>query len=140
MSDTLTIPVAGKYFDQILAGVKPEEYRLRSPFWRKRLEGRSYRRVVLTRGYPAGGGVEGCTRLTLPWRGYFERTITHEFFGPQPVEVFAIAVPAVAPCDRSGEADETATKIAGSAEGESAVTAKPAGAQPPAQPPSENPS
>lgn len=90
MSTTLTIPVAGRYFDQIRAGAKPEEYRLRSPFWRKRLVGREYRRLVLTRGYPKGGGVEGVTRLTLPWAGYSERTITHEFFGPQPVEVFAI--------------------------------------------------
>jgi hypothetical protein len=92
MSAVLTIPVAGRYFDQILAGTKPEEYRLRTPYWRKRLEGRSYRRVVLTRGYPKFGGVEGQTRLTLPWNGYSSKTVTHEFFGPDPVEVFAIRV------------------------------------------------
>lgn len=92
MNGTLTIPLTGKYFDQILAGVKPEEYRLRSPFWVKRLEGRSYWRVVLTRGYPKNGGVEGRTRLTLPWSGYEKKTLVHEFFGPQPVEVFAIRI------------------------------------------------
>jgi hypothetical protein len=92
MTDTLRIAVTGRYFDQIAAGTKPEEYRRRSPFWIKRLRGRSYERVVLTRGYPKGGGEEGRTRLTLPWGGYSEKTITHEFFGSAPVDVFAIRV------------------------------------------------
>ena len=92
MGAVLTIPICGRYFDQILAGTKPKEYRVRNAYWRKRLEGRSYDRVVLTRGYPKGGGVEFVTRLTLPWRGYDEETITHEFFGGEPVEVFAIHV------------------------------------------------
>lgn len=38
------------------------------------------------------GGVEGLTRLTLPWRGYQIKTIMHHHFGPDPVEVFAIDV------------------------------------------------
>ena len=90
--ETLTIPVKGIYFDQIAAGAKPYEYRLCNDYWRKRLEGRAYQRVVLTRGYPGGGGIEGRTRLTREWRGYRVDTIQHEHFGPSPVEVFAIDV------------------------------------------------
>lgn len=88
----LHLPMKAVYFDAIAAGTKDEEYRLVTPFWRRRLSGRSYNRIVLTRGYPKGGGVEGTTRLTREWRGAQQRTITHEFFGPDPVEVFAIDV------------------------------------------------
>jgi hypothetical protein len=87
---TLTIPLKGVYFDQIKAGTKAEEYRLCTPYWRKRLEDRNYDRVVLTRGYPAAGDFE--RRLVRPWRGYIERTITHPHFGPDPVKIFAIRV------------------------------------------------
>ncbi len=89
---TLTIPVKGIYFDQIKAGMKPFEYRLRTPYWTKRLAWRTYDRVVLTRGYPKAGDTE--RRLELPWRGYEVQTITHPHFGPDPVQVFAIRVAA----------------------------------------------
>lgn len=88
----LTIPVNGIYFDQIKARSKIREFRLRNDYWTKRLRGRSYSSVVLTRGYPKGGGIEGETRLTLEWRGFTEETITHPHFGPEPVAVFAIDV------------------------------------------------
>lgn len=87
---TLTIPLKGEYFDQIKAGTKPEEYRLVTSYWRKRLEGRHYDRIVLTRGYPKTDDHE--RRLVKPWRGYIERTILHPHFGPEPVRVFAIRV------------------------------------------------
>lgn len=90
MSKNLTIPVKGVYFDQIKAGTKTEEFRLVTPYWRNRLDGRFYDTVTLTRGYPPASDTE--RRLTLPWRGFTQKTITHEFFGPDPVEVFAIAV------------------------------------------------
>jgi len=99
----LTIPVNGIYFDQIAAGAKPLEYRLSNDYWRKRLDGRAYRNVVLTRGYPKGGGVEGVTRLTRAWRGYQRQTIQHEHFGPDPVDVFAIDVSTPSPKDISHE-------------------------------------
>ncbi|AKU43502.1 RNA-binding protein [Caulobacter phage Sansa] len=89
---TLTLPMKHRYFDEIAAGTKRFEYRLVTPYFVKKLEGREYDRIVLTKGYPAGGGVLGETRLELPWRGYERQTITHEFFGPNPVEVFAILV------------------------------------------------
>ncbi len=88
----LHIPVNGFYFDQILAGEKVEEYRLRTPHWGARVAGKQYRHVILTRGYPKSGGVEGVTRITRPWRGYTERTITHPHFGDKPVAVYAIHV------------------------------------------------
>ena len=86
----LTIPVNGVYFDQIKAGTKTEEYRLVTPFWSKRLVGRNYERVMLTRGYPRADDAE--RRLSKPYRGYVVKTITHPHFGPNPVEVFAIDV------------------------------------------------
>ncbi|KPH67076.1 hypothetical protein [Novosphingobium sp. ST904] len=91
-SRDLIIPVKGIYFDQIAAGTKSHEFRLQTPHWTKRLDGRTYRHVVMTRGYPKSGGVEGVTRLTRVWRGYDLRTIQHEHFGAVPVSVFAIDV------------------------------------------------
>jgi len=88
--NSLTLPLNGVYFDQIKAGTKTEEFRLRTPFWTKRLAGRSYDRIVLTRGYPRSDDHD--RRLVLPWRGLRETTITHPHFGPDPVEVFAIRV------------------------------------------------
>ena len=93
MSD-LIIPVKGIYFDQIASGEKREEYRLFTPYWIKRLRNRTYDRVILTRGYPKGGGVEGVTRLTRQYRGEILRTISHPHFGPDPVMVYAIDVSA----------------------------------------------
>lgn len=89
MSD-LVLPLKAEYFHAIKAGTKTEEFRLRTPFWRKRLEGRALDRVVLTLGYPAADNHE--RRLVLPWRGMRETTITHPHFGPEPVEVYAIKV------------------------------------------------
>lgn len=87
---TLHLPLKAVYFDAIRDGTKPEEYRLATPYWRKRLEGREYRRIELTKGYPPAGDTE--RRLSRPWRGYTIKTIQHEFFGPEPVTVFAIRV------------------------------------------------
>ncbi len=90
--EMLIIPVNGVYFDQIAAGTKAEEYRLATDYWRKRLEGRSYAGVVMTRGYPKAGGIEGQTRLTRRWLGFTRKTIAHPHFGAEPVDVFAINV------------------------------------------------
>ena len=92
MASTITIPVNGVYFDQIAAGTKLEEYRLVTEYWTKRLEHRRLDRIILTRGYPKGGGVEGVTRLTRKWQGMTLKTITHPHFGDQPVQVYAIDV------------------------------------------------
>lgn len=86
----LVLHLKGEYFDQIKAGGKPEEYRLCTPYWRKRLENRVYSRINLFRGYPKHG--ERDKVLTLPWRGGSVKTITHPHFGPLPVTVYAITV------------------------------------------------
>lgn len=86
----LVLPLKREYFEAIKAGTKPEEFRERTAYWRKRLEGRSFERVVLMLGYPARDNHE--RRLVLPWRGLRETTIQHPHFGPDPVGVYAIRV------------------------------------------------
>lgn len=88
--DTLHLNVKAVYFDQIADGRKPFEYRLRTAYWRRRLEGRSYTRIVIKKGYPKA--TDTARNMERPWRGYEEQTITHPHFGPSPVEVFAIRV------------------------------------------------
>lgn len=98
----LYLPLKGEYFDAIKAGTKTEEYRLVTPYWRKRLVGRSYDRIVLTKGYPKHDDYE--RRLALPWRGFDVKTIMHPHFGPDRVHVFAISVLAD-PNKKDGDAD-----------------------------------
>ena len=86
----LVLPLKAEYFNAIKAGTKTEEFRLRTPFWRKRLEGKAFDRVVLTLGYPSRE--DASRRLVLPWRGMRETTITHPHFGSGPVQVYAICV------------------------------------------------
>jgi ASC-1-like (ASCH) protein len=86
----LILPLNAQYFNQIKAGTKTEEYRLCNSYWRKRIEGKTYDRIVLTLGYPKKDDTE--RRLVLPWKGYTKRTITHPHFGENPVAVYAIDV------------------------------------------------
>ncbi len=90
----LVLPVKRVYFEQMRDGTKPFEFRLRTPYWRKRLMvgalARTFDRVVITLGYPKAD--DHARRLVRPWRGFEVQTITHEHFGPAPVEVFAIRV------------------------------------------------
>lgn len=86
----LTLALKGVYFDQIAAGIKTEEFRLATPFWHKRLVGREYDRVVITKGYPKAS--DSSRRLEFGWDGYQRRTLEHPHFGPAPVEVFAISL------------------------------------------------
>lgn len=86
----LTLPLRGLYFRQIKAGAKCLEFRLRTDYWRKRLEGREYDLIVLTLGYPKASDTS--RRLMRPWMGYEKQTITHPHFGSDPVEVYAITV------------------------------------------------
>lgn len=89
MSD-LILPLKGEYFDAIRDGSKVEEYRLANAYWTRRLEGRSFDRIVLTKGYPKRG--DDSRRLVRQWKGFTRKTLTHPHFGPDPVEVFAIKV------------------------------------------------
>lgn len=91
---TLHLSLKGEYFHQIKAGTKLEEYRLCTPYWAKRLVGRTYTRIVLSWGYPKADDAE--RRISCPWQGYTIKTIQHPHFGPDPVTVFAIAVQSAA--------------------------------------------
>jgi hypothetical protein len=86
----LTLPLKGIYFDQIKSGSKRAEYRVFNDYWCRRLIGRTYDRIVLTRGYPRAD--DSARRLVLPWHGFTTTTITHEHFGAEPMKVFAIFV------------------------------------------------
>lgn len=86
----LILPVKACYFEQIKAGTKPEEFRLVNDYWRRRLEGKTFARVIVTLGYPSKD--DAGRRLVFPWRGLTVKTITHEHFGVEPVQVFAIKV------------------------------------------------
>jgi len=86
----LHLHLKGEYFDQIKAGAKLEEFRLRTPYWIKRIRSRTYSGIVIHRGYPAKDTFE--FTILRPWRGFTEKTITHPHFGLAPVEVFAIIV------------------------------------------------
>lgn len=87
---TLTLSLKREYFEAIRDGIKWEEFRRCTPYWRKRLEGKQFDLIELTLGYPARGDHE--RRLVRLWRGFTIKTITHPHFGPDPVEVFAIRV------------------------------------------------
>lgn len=91
----LTLVLKSEYFEAIKAGQKLEEYRLIKDYWAKRLEGRNYAGIVLTKGYPPASDLD--SRLVRLWRGYTIKTITHEHFGPDPVRVYAIDVAHAAP-------------------------------------------
>lgn len=87
---TLVLPVKGEYFAEIKAGTKREEFRLCTPYWKKRLEGKTYDSIVVTLGYPPRTA-DG-RRLTRAWAGWVIKTITHKHFGAAPVLVYAIDV------------------------------------------------
>ncbi|WP_395026344.1 ASCH domain-containing protein [Comamonas odontotermitis] len=87
---TLHLPLKREYFEAIRDCTKPEEFRLCTPHWAKRLEGREYDQIVLTLGYPARDA--HARRLVRPWRGFTIKTITHQHFGTEPVLVYAIDV------------------------------------------------
>lgn len=87
---TLTLQLKREYFEAIKAGEKTEEFRIASDYWRRRIVGKDFDKIVLTLGYPKDG--DESKRIRLPWRGYRVTRITHEQFGPGPVEVYAIAL------------------------------------------------
>lgn len=84
----LTLPLKRKWFEQIKAGFKTEEYRLDNSHWRKRIEGKEFEKVIVTLGYPSRDNL--ARRIEFPWNGYEIKTITSEEWGNKPQRVFAI--------------------------------------------------
>ncbi len=87
---TLYLALKREYFDAIKAGTKLFEYRLYNGYWKKRIKGKAFDKIVLTLGYPKR--TDRSRRLELPWRGFAVRNITHPQFGNKERCVFAIKV------------------------------------------------
>jgi len=90
----LILHVKRKYFDEIKAGTKKEEYRLAKPYWLTRLSSRYLNSIVILKGYPSFHMLRSNNRIDFPWNGYEEKTITHPEFGKYPVDVYAIKLEA----------------------------------------------
>lgn len=86
----LFLSLKSEFFDAIKAGTKTEEYRQVNPYWSKRLEGKTFESIVLTKGYPRADDME--RRIERPWRGFTTKDIQHPFFGPGIYRVYAIDV------------------------------------------------
>ena len=88
MKRILHLNLKTKYFEQIKAGEKTEEYRLFNSYWCSRLDFRTYDEIHILRGYPKKDDLS--RRLIFPWNGYEIKKITHPEFGDKPVTVYAI--------------------------------------------------
>lgn len=88
---TLCLPLKRKWFEQIRDGVKPHEFRLRNDYWKKRLEGIHYDRVVFMLGYPARE--DSSRRIEGPYLGYEIWHVASEEWDNDLREVFAILTP-----------------------------------------------
>jgi hypothetical protein len=85
----LILFVKKKYFDQIKSGEKTEEYREIKGYWTKRICGKVIEKIFICGGSHAEKRTAENT-LEFPWKGYEIKTIAHEFFGENPVLVYAI--------------------------------------------------
>ena len=90
MSNILTLRLKATWWDQIASGKKTVEFRLATPYWRKRLIGRHYDEIHLWKGYPPK--TDTAKLLRRRWELVAMEIIVHEQFGPHPVEVFCISV------------------------------------------------
>lgn len=86
----LILNLKREYFEQIKSGIKTEEYRLCTPYWQKRLEGKTFDKIIIKLGYPKNDEIEKI--MTFPWRSYKKKKILHKHFGNDPVKVYAIKV------------------------------------------------
>jgi len=61
-----------KYFDAIVNGTKTIEYRDKTDYWKKRIEGREYDIIKFRNGYATveleKAGILGGRRLVLRWK------------------------------------------------------------------------
>lgn len=62
-----------KWFDQIAAGEKIEEYREIKDYWRNRLIGKHYDAIIFRNGYSATAPT-----MTIVYKGLQQKTITWE--------------------------------------------------------------
>lgn len=60
----LHLKLKARWFREILAGTKRQEYRQMTDYWRVRLEGREYDRIVFRNGYEPDSPL-----MEVEWRG-----------------------------------------------------------------------
>lgn len=84
----LVLNLKKEYFQEIKLGIKTEEYRLCTPYWKKRLEGKIFNKIIIKLGYPKNSEIEKI--LVFKYSGYEIKTIKHKHFGSDPVKVYAI--------------------------------------------------
>lgn len=84
----LTLNLKKEYFEEIKKGIKKEEYRLCTPYWKKRIENKSFEKIIIKMGYPKNTEFEKI--LYFNWNGYEKKKIKHKHFGSSEVEVYAI--------------------------------------------------
>ena len=89
MSD-LHLNLKSEYYEQIATGEKEWEYRLYNDYWKKRLVGKSFDKILVKRGYPKRDDMEN--QMIRPWNGYIIEEIVHPHFHNKSVTVFAIKV------------------------------------------------
>jgi hypothetical protein len=77
-----------EWFDKIKSGEKTEEYRETTSYWRKRIEGRTFDRIVLVKGRYGDENTPG-NKLIFPWNGYVIKQIG-SWEKQEMIEVFAI--------------------------------------------------
>lgn len=86
---TITFNLKREYFDAIKSGVKKEEYREKKAFWTKRLVDRKFDVIIIKLGYPKKNDDTGKV-LYFKWNGFVEKTIQHEVFDNEIIDVYAI--------------------------------------------------
>ena len=86
----LVLNLKKEYFGAIRDGSKEYEYRLMTPYWKSRIEGREYNSLIIRLGYPKAGDSE--RELCFPYCGYEVQQIVHPHFGDTPVDVYAIKI------------------------------------------------
>lgn len=83
----LYLSVKKRYFEEIKAKIKKEEYRAITPYWTNKLTtGKPYTHIIFACGY------NDPERIKIPYKGYKIKTIIHEFFGNVPTKVYAITL------------------------------------------------
>jgi hypothetical protein len=84
----LMLHLKGIYFDKIVRGEKDEEYRETTDYWKRRILGKTFDKLILVRGnygnekYPENV-------LVFPWNGYDVKTVG-SWERQEMVEVFAL--------------------------------------------------
>lgn len=87
-TETLVVNVKREYFEAMKAGIKTEEYRLKTPYWQKRLEGKHFDYVEVCLGYPKADDHE--RRLTFECKGIKTALVSHPIWANEPKFVYAI--------------------------------------------------